>query len=89
MSCMRTTLTIDDDVAQLIEDTVHRDRRPRKQVVNEALRRALTPHAERQQPYHLAAHDSAVQPGFDPSGFNRLSDELEDDTIIRSTQHAA
>jgi len=40
---MRATLTLDDDVARLIDDAVHRERRPMKQVVNDALRRALTP----------------------------------------------
>ena len=40
---MRTTLTIDDDVARLIDEAVHRERRPMKQVVNDALRRALEP----------------------------------------------
>lgn len=89
MTYMRTTLTIDDDVAQLIDDTVHRDRRPMKQVINDALRHALTPQAERQEHYHLTPHDSAVRPGFDPSGFNRLTDELEDEAIIRTAQQAS
>src|ERR1017187_10391370 len=33
---------VDPDVARLLEDAVHRERRPMKQVVNDALRRALT-----------------------------------------------
>ena len=40
---MRTTLTLDPDVARRIEDEVHRLRKPFKQVVNDALRRALAP----------------------------------------------
>lgn len=86
MVYMRTTLTIDEDVAQLIEDTVHRDRRPMKQVINDALRRALSPQPERQEPYHLTPHDSAVRPGFDPAGFNRLTDELDDEAILHIAQ---
>jgi hypothetical protein len=81
MTSMRTTMTLEDDVVRLIEDAVHRERRPMKQVINDALRRALTPEPERREPYRLAPHDSAVLPGFDPAGFNRLTDELDDDAI--------
>ena len=79
---MRTTLTLDDDVARLLDDAVHRERRPMKQVVNDALRRALTPPEGRREPYRLTPHESALRPGFDPAGFNRLADELEDEAII-------
>lgn len=79
---MRTTLTLDDDVTRLLEDAVHRERRPLKQIVNDALRRALAPEIPRQRPYHLKPHESAVRPGFDLSGFNRLADELEDEAIM-------
>ena len=43
MPWMRTTLTLDPDVARLVDEAVHRERRPMKHVVNEALRRALAP----------------------------------------------
>lgn len=79
---MRTTLTLDDDVARLVNDAVHREHRPMKQVVNDALRSALTLPTGRQEPYRLTPHPSAVRPGFDPTGFNRLADELDDDAII-------
>jgi hypothetical protein len=49
----RTTLTLDDDVARLLDDAVHRERRPMKQVVNDALRRALTSPESRPEPYRL------------------------------------
>jgi hypothetical protein len=86
---MRTTLTLDDDVARLVEDAVHRQRRPMKQIVNDALRQALAPRIPRQEPYHLVPHESSVRPGFDPAGFNRLVDELEDEAIIDKTRHAS
>ncbi len=82
MYYMRTTLTLDEDVARLIEDAVHREHRPMKQVINDALRSALAPRVGRQEPYHLTPHESAVRPGFDPAGFNRLADELEDEAIM-------
>jgi hypothetical protein len=79
---MRTTLTLDEDVARLVEDAIHRERRPMKQVINDALRSALTQRPGRQEPYHLTPHASAVRPGFDPAGFNRLADELEDEAVL-------
>jgi hypothetical protein len=89
MTHMRTTLTLDDDVAQLIDEAAHRERRPVKQIVNDALRRALAPRAARQQPYHLTPHESALRPGFDPAGFNRLADELEDEAVIDTARRPA
>ncbi|MPY87202.1 MAG: antitoxin [Luteitalea sp.] len=86
---MRTTLTLDPEVARLVEDAVHRERRPMKQVVNDALRRALAPTRPRRQPYQLTPHQSTVRPGFDLAGFNRLNDELEDETIIDSARRTS
>ena len=80
---MRTTLTLDPDVVRLIEDAVHRERRPTKQVINDALRRGLAhPRSARTEAFRLVPHDSQLQPGLDLAGFNRLADELEDEAII-------
>jgi hypothetical protein len=80
---MRTTLTLDADVARLIDAAVHRERRPMKQVVNDALRRALGPAVPPDtQPFRLTPHESAVRPGFDLAGFNRLADDLEDEQLL-------
>lgn len=84
---VRTTLTLDDDVARLVEDAVHRERSSMKAVVNEALRQALAVQDERQQPYRLTPHESGIRPGYDLSGFNRLADELEDEAIFDGTRH--
>jgi hypothetical protein len=87
---MRTTLTLDPDVARLLDEAVHRERRPRKQVVNDALRRALRPPARAgTEPYHLQPHDSAVRPGFDLAGFNRLADDLEDEQLLDQARHTS
>lgn len=89
MSDMRTTLTLDDDVVRLIDEVVHREHRPMKQVVNDALRHALAPPASRREPYHLTPHESAVQPGFDPAGFNQLVDELDNEAIMHRSRHVS
>jgi hypothetical protein len=82
MTDMRTTLTLDDDVARLVEDAVHRERRSMKKVINDALRRALAPRAAEHEPYRLVPHESTIRPGFDVTSLNRVADELEEDEIL-------
>jgi hypothetical protein len=79
---VRTTLTLDPDVARLVDEAAHRARTSRKQVINDALRRELSPAPARREPYHLRAHEATLQPGLDLGGFNRLADELEDEAIL-------
>lgn len=79
---MRTTLTLDPDVAQLVEDAVHQERRPMKQVINDALRRALRKPVQPREPFSVDVHQSALRPGLDLAGFNRLADEIEDAAVI-------
>jgi hypothetical protein len=80
--CMRTTLTLDPDVAQLVDEAAHRARTSRKRVINDALRRELSEPLSRRKPYRLPAHEATLQPGYDLAGFNRLADELEDEAIL-------
>jgi hypothetical protein len=80
---MRTTLTLDPDVALLLEKEVHRQRRPFKQIVNDALRRALGGRtARRAEPYHVVPHQARLRPGLDRLALNRLADELEDEAVL-------
>lgn len=79
---MRTTVTLDDDVARLLSDAQHRERKPFKQVLNEAVRRGLSTAASEQSPYRITTHHSGVRPGVDVTALNRLADELEDDALL-------
>jgi Arc/MetJ-type ribon-helix-helix transcriptional regulator len=83
---MRTTLTLDSDVVRLIKDAVRRERRSSKEVINDALRRALRTGVSTSEPYRLTPHDSALRPGLELSGFNKLADELEDEEILDVAQ---
>ena len=79
---MRTTVTLDPDVARLIDDTIHRDRKSFKQVLNEAVRRGLAVGAAPPAPpFKVKAHKAQLVTGHDPRGFNRLDDELADQGI--------
>jgi len=81
---MRTTLTLDPDVARMVADEAHRARKPVKQVVNEALRRGLSgaPTKVPSKPYRVRPHTGGLRPGFDDAHLNALADELEDEAIL-------
>jgi hypothetical protein len=83
---MRTTLTLDADVARLVEDAMHRERRPMKQVVNDALRSALARPGAGRSHFTVEVHHSGLQPGFDLAGFNKLADEIEDEAILAASR---
>jgi len=86
---VRTTLTLDADVARLVEDAIHRERTSMKQVINDALRRGLAQSPSRRDRYHLPVHEASLQPGLDLAGFNRLADELEDEAILAPRRPSA
>ena len=76
---MRTTLTLEHDIADRLREQTRLLGRPFKQVVNDALRRGLSP-AAREAPaprYRVVPNRSALAPGIDPLRLNQLSDELE------------
>jgi hypothetical protein len=76
---MRTTLTLDDDVARMLDEEAHKQRRPFKQVVNDALRRGLSSKRARTPAarYRVRPHAAKLQPGIDPGRLNALVDEIE------------
>ena len=76
---MRTTLTLDDDVADKLKRLAEQRRVPFRSVVNELLRRALSGQGpqRRPEPFRVETFTSAFRPGVDPSKLNQLSDELE------------
>lgn len=81
---MRTTLTLEDDLAQQLKEQAHRTGRTFKEVVNEAIRRGLEAQGEmpRPQPYRLEpASLGGVRPGIDLDRALRLADALEDEAL--------
>lgn len=85
MPHVRTTLTLDPDVAKLLEDEAHRRRLPWKQVVNDAIRRGLAAgaHTRKEKRYRVTAHKTTLRAGIDPTQFNKLADELEDEATLK------
>lgn len=74
---MRSTLTIDPDVEQLLRDAVAQTRKPYKVVVNEALRRGLSvAEPAPARPFKVEPLSLGWNETLDPTGFNRLLDQL-------------
>ena len=76
---MRTTLTLDDDVAEAFRARSRLLDIPFKRVVNDALRRGLSPDAgdDGSPEYRVAPNHSGFVPGIDPMKLNQVNDQLE------------
>jgi hypothetical protein len=87
MSNMRTTLTLDPDIAQRLRQELASGKKSFKEVVNERLRLGFgLKKAKNRPPFRVKAHSSAYQPGIDPNKFNQLVDELEVEEFIRKSR---
>lgn len=82
---MRTTLTIDPDVEQLLRREMRRTNRSMKAVVNDALRVGLGVRGKppRTPPFRVEPHAFGFKPGIDADRLNRLVDEMEADEVAR------
>ena len=81
---MRTTLTLDDDIADALKERARLLDRPFKQVVNDALRRGMSlAGGEERTAYRVRPHRSGFKPGVDPLRLNQLNDELEAGAFTR------
>jgi single-stranded DNA-specific DHH superfamily exonuclease len=79
---MRTTLTLDEDVADRLKALAERRKAPFKQVLNDVLRQGLAaqePSRGRRKRFRVVPFRSSFRPGVDPLKLNQLSDELEVD----------
>ena len=77
---MRTTLTLDDDLAATLKEHAHRRGITSKEAVNSALRRGVAgplSSARRPKRFRVRTFRSAFRPGVDPLKLNQLADELE------------
>jgi hypothetical protein len=78
---MRTTVTLDPDVARLLEEAQQRSKRPFKQVLNDAVRAGL-----KRPPARAPAFKQRVfslgKPKVDLTKAGALAAELEDQEIV-------
>ena len=76
---MRTTLTLDPDVAERLRQEVRRTGKGLKALVNEALRHGLGLAGKSRRPsrFVVRPHAFGFRPGIDLDRVNQLVDELE------------
>ena len=77
---MRTTLTLDPDVALNLKKKVETEKITLKEAVNQTLRAGLKAKpAKPVKPYKFTVepHASGFMPGIDPDKLNQLLDELD------------
>lgn len=85
MSAMRTTLTLDPDVADRLKEMAKLSDKPFKTVVNDLLRRGLAVEAGRKpkrKRFVVRPHRAAFRPEVDPMKLNQLADDLEADAFL-------
>jgi hypothetical protein len=76
---VRTTLTLDDDVAAKLELEARRSGRPFKQIVNELLRLALSARRkqQRRRPFTVRARNLGLRPGLEYASVGDLLEQVE------------
>lgn len=84
---MRTTLTIDDDLAGILRRRSVELGKSFKTVVNDALRKGLAEKLEKTpRNVMVRPHDFGPAPGVDFDRLNQLADELEVEGFMRKAR---
>ena len=82
---MRITLTLDDDLADALEQRAKLLGVPFNQVVNDTLRRGLAPEAPEDRPvFRVRPFRGGFRPEIDPMKLNQLSDQLEVEDFLEA-----
>jgi hypothetical protein len=84
---MRTTVTLDSDVARLLKDEAHRMHKSFKKTLNDAVRTALSvPAVEQQAPFKVDAAAMGLRAGIDPGDLSHQADQYDVDGFLRTTR---
>ncbi len=73
----RTTVTLDDDVAAKLDSEVRKSSETFRQVLNEALRRGLSPAPAPRKPFKVRSRNLGLRRGLDFDNIEALLDQLE------------
>jgi hypothetical protein len=82
---MRTTLTLDPDVAAKLKDEARRRGVSFKEIVNSSLRRGLAANQPEGTPYRVPSRSMRAKRGLDLDQARELADRLEDEEVLRKT----
>jgi len=85
---VRTTVTLEPDLAKKLKSLAHRRGLSFKQALNEAIRRGLSSQARQdtQPQFTVQPHDGVFQPGIDLGKLNQLFDQLEVEDFIEKVR---
>ncbi len=88
---MRTTLTLDDDIADALRERARLTDTPFKQVVNDVLRRGMSLRiGEAARPeYSVVPKHGGFAPGVDPLRLNQLNDQLASEEFVGKDSQGA
>lgn len=79
---MKTTTTLDTDVAQRLKEAMHRQGTSFHETLNDALRRGLE---LPQQPFEVKSHLLRLRQGLGPVRLSKMDDDLEIEEFLRKT----
>ena len=83
-AAMRTTVTLDPDVEQLLRDAMQQRRQSFKEALNQAIRAGLSGSGGlgvADRPFTLHPQPMGLRAGIDSGRLNQLADELESDAF--------
>jgi hypothetical protein len=83
---MRTTITLDPDVADRLRALARERRQSFKEVVNAVLRRGLGDDAGPAMSFHVDARELRLRPGIDLDQALELAARLEDEETLRKLE---
>lgn len=85
---MRTTLTLDEDLAKRLKELARQGGRSFKEVTNEAIRRGLSVGASQVESaarFRVEPKACGFKPGVDPLKLNQIYDDLETEGLGSGT----
>ncbi len=88
---MRTTLTINEDVAIKLKSMVRKTGQPFKQIVNQALQYGLQQLEQppKAKPYRTKPHSFGLRPGLSYDKINDFLDQLDVEEYIQKRDGSA
>lgn len=84
---MRTTVTLDPDVEELLRQATQSSRQSFKQTLNDGLRRGLAHLAPKEstEPFVVKARPMGLRPGLDPARLHEVANDLEAESFVETT----
>ena len=83
---MRTTITLEPDIAARLKEFAHRRRLTFKAAVDAVMRRGLAAQERaeaRPEPFVVEPHAGGFRPGLDITRLNQVVDQLEAEDFVR------